>query len=113
MKLHRWKHALLVPIFVLGILERLSRLSNLIPIERNWVPTIVAVRILETEKPGYNLSDVDAIMRRSDLICKLGSLIAISAFIFAASSPRLGAVLLIGLNFLTWPFEFLTARKFW
>lgn len=111
--MHRWKDTLFILILVLGILERLSRLANLISIERDWVPTMVAVSIPESEKPGYDLSDLNAAMSRIDLICKLGSPIAISAFMSTTKSPRLGAVLLIGLNFLTWPFEYLTARQLW
>ena len=113
LKLHRWKDAIFILILVLGILERLSRLANLISIERDWVPTMVAAGNPKNEKPGYDLSDLNAVMSRIDLICKLGSPIAISAFMSAANSPHLGAVLLIGLNFLTWPFEYLTARQLW
>ena len=113
LKLHRWKDAIFTLILVLGILERLSRLANLISIERDWVPTMVAASTPDTEKPGYDLSDLNAVMSRIDLICKLGSPIAISAFMSATNSPRLGAALLIGLNFLTWPFEYLTARQLW
>ena len=113
LKLHRWKDALFILILILGILERLSRLANLISIERDWVPTMAAVSIPESEKLGYDLADLNAVMSRIDLICKLGSPIAISAFMSATNSPRLGAVLLIGLNFLTWPFEYLTARQVW
>ena len=109
LKLQQWKDALNVLIFVLGILERLSRLANLISVDRDDVPTMIAAGIPETEKPGYTLSDVNAVMSRIDLICKLGSPIAISAFMSATNSPRLGAVLLIGLNLLTWPFEYLTS----
>ena len=113
LKLDRWKDAIFILILILGILERLSRLANLISIERDWVPTMVAVSIPESEKPHYDLSDLNAVMSRIDLICKLGSPIAISAFMSATNSPRLGAVLLIGLNFLTWPLEYLTARQLW
>ena len=113
LKLHRWKDAIFILILVLGILERLSRLANLISIERDWVPTMAAAGTPNTEKPSYDLSDLNAVMSRIDLICKLGSPIAISAFMSATNSPRLGAVLLIGLNFLTWPFEYLTAKQLW
>ena len=113
LKLHRWKDAIFILILVLGILERLSRLANLISIERDWVPTMVAAGTTDMEKPRYDLSDLNAVMSRIDLICKLGSPIAISAFMSATNSPRLGAVLLIGLNLLTWPLECWTARQLW
>ncbi|CAD6589634.1 MAG: hypothetical protein ASARMPRED_004152, partial [Alectoria sarmentosa] len=113
LKLHQWKDALFLLILALGILERLSRLANLVSIERDWVPTMVAAGAADREQPPYDLSRLNAVMSRIDLICKLGSPIAISAFMSATNSPRLGALLLIGLNFLTWPFEYWTARIVW
>ena len=98
---------------MLGILERLSRLANLVSIERDWVPTVVTASTADKQQPIDDLSRLNAVMSRIDLICKLGSPIAISAFMSATKSPRLGAVLLIGLNFLTWPLEFWTARTVW
>lgn len=113
LKLHRGKDAIFLLILALGILERLSRLTNLISIERDWLPTMVAAGTTDKQQPSYDLSRLNAAMSRIDLICKLGSPIAISAFISATSSPQLGAVLLIGLNILTWPLEYWTARNVW
>lgn len=113
LKLHQWKDAIFLLILALGILERLSRLANLVSIERDWVPTMVSTGTTENQQPQYDLSRLNAVMSRIDLICKLGSPIAISAFMSATNSPRQGASLLIGLNFLTWPFEYWTARLVW
>lgn len=113
LKLHQRKDAIFLLILALGILERLSRLANLISIERDWVPTMVAASTADKRQPSYDLSRLNAVMSRIDLVCKLGSPIAISAFMSAAKSPRLGVVLLIGLNFLTWPFEYWTVRIVW
>ncbi|CAF9941160.1 MAG: hypothetical protein ALECFALPRED_009014 [Alectoria fallacina] len=113
LKLHQWKDALFLLILALGILERLSRLANLVSIERDWVPTMVAAGVADKDHPPYDLSRLNAVMSRIDLICKLGSPIAISAFMSATESPRLGALLLIGLNLMTWPFEYWTARTLW
>lgn len=113
LKLHQWKDAIFLLILALGILERVSRVANLISIERDWVPSMVAAGTTYKQQAPYDLSRLNAVMSRIDLICKLGSPIAISAFMSATNSPRLGAVLLIGLNFLTWPFEYWTARLVW
>lgn len=113
LKLHQWKDAIFLLILMLGILERLSRLANLVSIERDWVPTMVVTASADKQQLPYDLSYLNAVMSRIDLICKLGSPIVISAFMSATQSPRLGAVLLIGLNFLTWPFECWTARLVW
>lgn len=113
LKLHQWKDAIFLLILGLGILERLSRLANLVSIERDWVPTMVAAGTTDKPQPPYDLSRLNAVMSRIDLVCKLGSPIAISAFMSATKSPRRGAILLIGLNFLTWPFEYWTAKSVW
>lgn len=113
LKLHQWKDAIFLLILALGILERLSRLANLVSIERDWVPTMVTIRATDKQQPPYDLSRLNAIMSRIDLVCKLGAPIAVSAFMSATNSPRLGAVLLIGLNFLTWPVEYWTASTVW
>lgn len=113
LKLHQWKDAIFLLLLALGIVERLSRLANLVSIERDWVPTMVTAGTADKKQPIYDLSRLNAVMSRIDLICKLGAPIAISAFMSATKSPRLGAVLLICLNFLTWPFEYWTARMAW
>ena len=113
LKMHQWKDAIFLLILALGILERLSRLANLVSIERDWVPTMVTAGTTDRSQLPYDLSRVNAVMSRIDLICKLGSPIAISAFMSATKSPRLGAVLLIGLNFLTWPLEYWAAKLVW
>ena len=113
LKLHQWKDALFLLILALGILERLSRLANLVCIERDWVPTLATVSSPNQSTSPYDLSRLNAAMSRIDLICKLGSPIAISAFMSATGSPSLGAALLIGFNLLTWPFEYWTAKSVW
>ncbi|CAF9938656.1 hypothetical protein IMSHALPRED_001040 [Imshaugia aleurites] len=113
LKLHQWKDATFLLILALGISERLSRLANLISIERDWVPTMVTAGATDKQQPPYDLSRLNAVMSRIDLICKLGSPIAISAFMSATKSPRLGAILLIGLNLMTWPLEYGTAKIVW
>ena len=93
-------------ILVLGISERLSRLANLLSIERDWVPTLAG------STPDYDLTYLNAVMVRIDLICKLGSPIAISA-LMSVTSPRLGPLLLALCNVISWPLEYWTARRVW
>ena len=97
----------------LGFVERLSRVANLISIERDWVPTLATAAIHEKEPAKYELTQLNAVMSRIDLICKLGAPIMMSVFMSATKSTWLGAVAMIALNLLTWPLEYWTARKAW
>jgi len=92
----------------LGIVERLSSSGNLISMERDWVVTVA-------DPPGhpYDLTNLNAVMRRIDLVCKLISPIVISAVISAVDSMRIG-VLFTGITSLVCiPIEMLTARRAW
>ena len=97
----------------LGIVERLSRVANLISIERDWVPTLATAAIHEKEPAKYELTQLNAVMSRIDLICKLGAPITMTVFMSATESTWLGAVAMIALNLLTWSLEYWTARKAW
>lgn len=100
-------------ILALGIIERLSRLANLVSIERDWVPTLANNHAGEKQEVRYDLTHLNAVMSRIDLVCKLGSPIMFSMFMASTKSPRLGAVALISLNLVTWPLEYWTARTVW
>ena len=113
---HQWKGAFFLLILALGILDRLSRLANLISIERDWVPTMVGAGTgsdATQQQAPYDLSRLNALMSRVDLVCKLGAPIAVATFMSVVKAPWPGAVVLIGLNMLSWPFEYWTARKVW
>ncbi|KAK3176130.1 hypothetical protein OEA41_007452 [Lepraria neglecta] len=109
----QFKDAVFLIILALGFVERLSRVANLISIERDWVPTLATVAIHEKEPAKYELTQLNAVMSRIDLICKLGAPIMMSVFMSATKSTWLGAVAMIVLNLLTWPLEYWTARKAW
>lgn len=113
LKIHQMKDLLFLVILLLGIAERLSRLANLLSIERDWVPTLAAAGMDAKEPQQYDLTHLNAIMGRIDLICKLGSPIAVSAFMSTTGSPRLGCFGLMALNLITWPLEYWTARQVW
>jgi len=113
LNVHHLKDLLFLVILLLGVIERLSRLANLLSIERDWVPTLAVAGMDAKQPEQYDLTHLNAIMGRIDLICKIGSPIAISAFMSATDSPRLGCFGLLILNLITWPFEYWTARTVW
>lgn len=106
MKSYKATDIIFLLILALGVMERLSRLANLLSIERDWVPTLAGTT------PGYDLTQLNAIMVRIDLICKLGSPIVISA-LMSVLPPRLGPLLLVICNLVFWPLEYWTARRVW
>ncbi|KAI0829965.1 Ferroporti-1 [Hypoxylon sp. FL0890] len=92
----------------LGIIERLSSSGNLISMERDWVVTVAA----PAGQP-YDLTHLNAVMRRIDLVCKLISPILISVVISALGSIRLG-VIFTGLTSLVCiPIEVFSAKRVW
>ena len=98
-----FKDTIFLVILVLGVIERLSRLANLISIERDWVPTLATAAESDKESPPYDLTHLNAVMSRIDLICKLGAPIMMSMFMSATKSSRLGAVAMIALNYVSRP----------
>lgn len=109
----RLKDTIFLIILALGVVERLSRLANLISIERDWVPTLATTAELDKELRVHDLTHLNAVMSRIDLICKLGAPIVMSMFMSATKSSRLGAVGIIALNLISWPLEYWTARTVW
>lgn len=91
-----------------GIVERLSASGNLISMERDWVVTVAA----PAGQP-YDLTHLNAVMRRIDLVCKLISPILISAFISAFGSVRLGVVFTGLTSLLSIPVEIFSATRVW
>ncbi|KAI0429390.1 Ferroportin1-domain-containing protein [Xylaria sp. FL1042] len=91
-----------------GIVERLSASGNLISMERDWVVTVAG----PVGHP-YDLTNLNAVMRRIDLVCKLVSPILISIVITSTDSVRVG-VLYTGLaSLVSIPIELLSAKRVW
>jgi len=107
------KGAIYIIIIGLGVLERLSRLANFFSVERDWVPTLAMPESDIGHKSDFDLSHLNAVMSRIDLVCKLISPIAMSRFMSATGNPRFTAAALVGLNLATWPLEYWTARVVW
>jgi iron-regulated transporter 1 len=106
--------ALFVVVLLLSISERLSRIANLLSIERDWVPAMsVPVAALKegAPPPKHGLTDMNAVMSRIDLVCKLLGPIALSAFTSAVGDLRLVVVTVLFLNAAFWPVEICSARR--
>ncbi|KAK7908087.1 Solute carrier family 40 member 1 [Apiospora marii] len=102
------KHVIFVVAVTFGIIERLSSSGNLISMERDWVVTVAA-------PPGqpYDLTHLNAVMRRIDLACKLVSPILISAIISATDSVRIGVIYSALTSLISIPIETVSAKGVW
>ncbi|KAK8089125.1 Solute carrier family 40 member 1 [Apiospora hydei] len=102
------KHVIFVVAVAFGIIERLSSSGNLISMERDWVVTVAAA-------PGrpYDLTHLNAVMRRIDLVCKPVSPILISVVISASGSVRIGVLYSALTSLVSIPIEIVSAKGVW
>lgn len=110
------KNSLFVVVLFLSVVERLSRTANLFSIERDWVPVMAATDSLanpDEPPPKFGLTELNAVMSRIDLVCKLISPIVMSTFISIVGSVEIGILAVLGLNCLTWTAEIWSARSVW
>lgn len=105
---HVLKHVLFVIAVAFGIIERLSASGNMISMERDWVVAVAA-----PPRQPYDLTHLNAVMRRIDLVCKLISPILISVVISAAGSTRVGVIFTGLTSLLSLPVEAVFARRVW
>ena len=103
------KHLLFAVVVGLGILEKLSGSANMISMERDWIPILAA----QTGGSAYDLTHLNAVMRRIDLICKLISPLVISLIITASGSTKIGVMVVASMSTLSWGVEIWCARRVW
>lgn len=94
-------------ILLLGILENLSASGNMLSMERDWIVTAAS----EDGQP-YDLTHLNAVMRRIDLICKLIAPILIS-FIVSVTGTRIGVLVVAGMSAISWGIEIFFAKRVW
>lgn len=92
---------------MLGIVEKLSGAANLISMERDWIVTVAA-----PDGHMYDLTHLNSVMRRIDLICKLVAPILMSAII-SALGLRFGICTVASMDVVSWGFEVLSAKHVW
>ena len=102
---------LFVLVIVLGICEKLSGIGNMISMERDWVPAL-ASKPSNEGRQVYDLTHLNAIMRRIDLTCKLIAPLVISVVI-SSTSILIGVALVAGMSGLSWCFEVYFAQRVW
>ncbi len=94
-------------ILALGILENLSASGNMMSMERDWI--LVAC---SPDNSPYDLTHLNSVMRRIDLICKLLSPILISVVV-SLLGIKIGVLAVGGMSACSWGFELFCARHVW
>jgi iron-regulated transporter 1 len=94
-------------ILILGIFEGLSASGNMMSMERDWVVTAAS-----PDGQKYDLSHLNSVMRRIDLICKLISPLVISGII-SITSTRAGVIVVGAMSATSWGAESWCARRVW
>ena len=89
----RHKKYLFVLILGLGMIEKSSRNANILSLERDWIPTLASSR----QDASYDLTYLNTMIRRIDVLCKFLAPLAISTFI-AAIAPVKVAVAVVALS---------------
>lgn len=102
------KGGLFAAVLLLGVVERLSGVANMMSMERDWVVTVAA-----KEGGAYDLTRLNAVMRRIDLICKLVAPIVLSVIISASGSVQLGVLVVGSMSMASWAVEWWCARRVW
>lgn len=93
-------------LMLFGVVERMCAVGNNLVVERDWVPTIAS----EVSKPP--LHQLNATMRRIDLVSKILAPVVVSAIGIKTSSVVL-VVVTAGINLATVGVELATARTAW
>ncbi|KAH6678385.1 hypothetical protein B0J14DRAFT_650605 [Halenospora varia] len=101
------KGALFTLILLLGVFETLSASGNMLSMERDFVVTAA-----DPDGQPYNLTHLNAVMRRIDLICKLVAPILTSVLI-SATNMKIGVLVVGGMSTVSWGLELWCAKRVW
>ena len=93
----RWKTAVgFAFIVLLDACIKLSSIANGISIDRDWLPMLAPTSAVATSEPVlYDLTHLNAVMRRINLICKVLAPVVVDLFVSSLKSYRIGIALLL------------------
>lgn len=86
---------------ILGMVEKLSRGTNILSIERDWVPTLANTSVDAKNPAPYDLTHLNTTMKRIDMLCKLIAPLAVSAFASFVESKRIPVFVLAAISTLS------------
>lgn len=92
---------------LLGTVEKASRVANTFSMERDWVPTLASG---SSGRAHYDLTHLNTVMRRIDILCKLFAPLAVAPFITAVT-PAYSSFGIAALSLLSWGIERWCVKK--
>ena len=98
---------------LLGMVEKLSRGTNILSMERDWVPTLANPSVDAKHPAPLDLTHLNTTMRRIDMLCKLIAPLAVSTFVSIIKSDRIAIVVLAAISFLSLGPECWGVRQVW
>ncbi|KAL8797267.1 MAG: hypothetical protein Q9195_000420 [Heterodermia aff. obscurata] len=108
-----YKHIWFAVALLLGMIEKLSRITNTLSMEREWMPLLANPCPDGTQSISYDLTHLNTVMRRIDMLCKLIAPLFISALTTSLKSERIVVALVATINTLSWSFECWCLKKVW
>ena len=81
--------------------------------ERDWLPTLANISVDARHRVSYDLTHLNTIIRRIDMLCKLIAPLAVSTFVSTVESERLAAVVVAAISTLSFGLECWGAQKVW
>lgn len=107
------KQALFGIALVLGMVEKLSRGTNILSMERDWIPTLANSTLEGRAQTQYDLTHLNTVMRRIDMLCKLIAPLAISTFISTIGSERIAVAVVASISTTSWGLERWCLQHVW
>ena len=107
------KQAFFAMALILGMLEKLSRGTNILSMERDWVPTLANTSLDAEHHVIYDLTHLNTTMKRIDMLCKLIAPLAVSIFVSTVESERIAVILLASISTLSLGPECWSVQKVW
>lgn len=95
------------------MVEKLSRGTNIISMERDWIPTLANTSVDARHRVSYDLTHLNTIIRRIDMLCKLTAPLAVSIFVSKVESERLAIPVLAAISTLSLGPECWGVQKVW
>ncbi|KIX94121.1 uncharacterized protein Z520_10147 [Fonsecaea multimorphosa CBS 102226] len=101
------RRVLFAAILALGMVEKASRMANILSMERDWVPTLA-----NADGEDYSLTHMNTVMRRIDITCKFLAPPAISGVVALLDSVPAAMVIAI-VSFTSLVPEYWAAMRVW
>ena len=98
---------------LLGMVEKLSRGTNILSMERDWVPTLANPSVDAKHPAPFDLTHLNTTMKRIDMLCKLIAPLAVSTFVSVIESDRIAVVVLTAISLLSLGPECWGVRQVW